>query len=235
MPPSLCRWRRACRRRGFWTRRDLAGAGATSRSRRGLCGASPAGARSAPHRCPRPGPSVAVERQPFAVLALHQTEHPQGRARLAHQELPVPHARDRLGRQAAADQRRLHRVGARTRQAVRRQRLVVGHLARADMADHLRGQEAVGRDRGGQLGQRWRRQCRPARRCRCRTAARGSRRWRSGRPSAPAASAAAARPPRPRRLPARSAAGSGRSARRAPRSWSSAQRCGTTSCRSDSL
>ena len=101
----------------------------------------------------RLGDQIAVQLPPLAILAGGQLEHPQRGARLAHHELPVPHARDGLRRQAAADQRGLHRIGARARQPMRVQSVIPGDLVRSDMTDHLSGQKTVRADGTGQLGQ----------------------------------------------------------------------------------
>ena len=52
----------------------------------------------------------------------------------------------------AADQRRLHRIGARARQTVSVQGIVLRDLARIDVTDHLSGQEAIGADGTRQFG-----------------------------------------------------------------------------------
>ena len=139
----------------------------------------------------RLGDQIAVQLPPLAILAGGQLEHPQRGARLAHHELPVPHARDGLRRQAAADQRGLHRIGARARQPMRVQSVIPGDLVRSDMTDHLSGQKNSPCRRHGSTWPDTPPAPRPAQPGRMQTAARESIRSRSARPSAPKASVAA--------------------------------------------
>ena len=152
--------------------------------------------------CPAPrgrhlGHQIALQLPPLTILAGGQLEHPQRGARLAHHELPVPHARDGFRRQAAADQRGLHRVGARARQPMR----VTKSSPAISTRRYDRSPERSGSSRCPRSASAWpdippaRRRARPDR---LRTAVRGSTHSRCARPSAPGALVAAAARPRRR-------------------------------------